>query len=379
MKSRGMRTGVVGPVETRTVTIPVSLFIRGLQLVERGRFDTFDSAVAAGLELLTRSGNDSPDLRRGAHASHVRGPHQKAPVGLLRVEDAPIASAHLPRVQDGTVPTSNRTSPVRSAWPILGFTASRLLPMKAVLRAIAKMAVGQSSPMLDLDTLRSSLGAEAIGWRAALEVVDGQRETARGERLTTGFPSLVRDGQRSVRRFIDTYLGTFYRDGRAAGAPAYLGFVDMEIDEHGGKAGLTLPGLRFAQLPNGVFDSGGARFPPFDAEESDFFVRHLARAHLAEAEHMGEYLLLLSQHPGVERDAACSAMRQFYVRFWTPNDLTSEMVNSLRMSVHSRCQELGLAVAEHEGRSAGYRITELGERTLDLLRSLKSTPDEAGT
>ncbi len=241
------------------------------------------------------------------------------------------------------------------------------------------MAAGRSRPLLDLDTLRTSLGMEAIAWRAALEIVDGHRETARGERLTTGFPSFARDGERSVRRFIDTYLGTLYSDGRATGAPAYLGFVDIQMDEHGGKAGLTPSGLRFAQLPNEVLDGGEANFPPFNPDETDFFVRHLAGAHLAEAEHVGEYLLLLSQRPGVQRDAACSAMRRFYVRFWAPNDLTADMVNSLRMSVHSRCQELGLAVAEHEGRTAGYRITELGARALGLLQSLKSTPGEAGT
>jgi hypothetical protein len=251
--------------------------------------------------------------------------------------------------------------------------------MKSVLRGIAEMASGQAGPYLDLEALRSALGDEALDWRAALEVVDGQRETTRGERLTTGFPSLSRDADRSVRRFIDTYLGSFYGDGRVVGAPAYLGFLDMVKDDEGEKAGLTPSGLSFAQMRNGVLDNGEARFPPFDPEEADFYVRHVAAAHLAEAEHMGEYLLLLSQRPGVERDAACSAMRRFYVRFWPPNDLTPDMVNSLRMSVHSRCQELGLAIAEHTGRSAGYRITELGERTLGLLRSLKSTPNEVTT
>lgn len=379
MKPRDVRTGVVGPVETRTVAIPVSLFIRGLQLVERGRFDTFDSAVAAGLELLTRSGTASPNARRVARTSHSQGVHSGPHAGPSRVADAAAIPSRLPHVQSGTVPTSDRGSTARSAWPILGFTASRLLPMKAVLRGIAEMAAGQSSPMLDLEALRSSLGAEAIGWRAALEAVDDQRRISRGERLATGFPSFARDGERSVRRFMDTYLGTLYSDGRAAGAPAYLGFVDMEMDEHGGRVGLTPSGLRFAQLPNGVLDVGEARFPPFGAEETGFFVRHLAGTHLAEAEHVGEYLVLLTERPGVQRDAACSAMRRFYVRFWAPNDLTADMVNSMRMSVHSRCQELGLAVAEHEGRSAGYRITELGARTLGLLQSLKSTPGEAET
>ncbi len=376
MRRRGAAPRMPGPFETRTVTLPVSLFIRGLQLVDIGRFDSFDSAVAAGLELLTRSESAMAERLKGAGNSYgQQGARPRAsPAGLPLTAEVQSPHARLPRAPREAVLTSSKASPSRSAWPILGFTAARILPMKAVLRGIAEAAVGQPSPLLDLGSLRSQLGVEALAWRAALEAVDDQRRLARGERLTTGFPSFARDGERSVRRFLDAYLGTFYSDGRVAGAPAYVGFVDMNMNDQGGRVGLTAPGLRFAQLPNSVFDRGEARFPPFSPEEADFYIRHVASAHLAEAEHMGEYLHLLRQRPGVDRDAAGSAMRRFYVRFWTPNNLTPDMVNSLRMSVHSRCQELGLAVADHDGRTAGYRITELGERTLSSLQSLESIP-----
>jgi hypothetical protein len=367
------------PLETREVAIPVPLFIRGLQLVENGRFDSFDSVVAAGLDILTRPHTAVRSFRtRGPRSSIGIRPANLA-VGSKGAAILSPSTPSLPAVPISGVPTSVGPPAGASAWPILAFTVPRLLPVKAVLRAVAEVAVTEAKQRVDIDTIQSRLGVQAFGWRAALEALDLRRTAAKGERLATGFPSMARDGERSLRRFIDTYLGGFYADGRATGALVHLGFLDMLKGEEGDEAGLTPAGLAFAGLRNPVMDGGEARFPPFTPEETDFFIRHLAGAHLAEAEHMGEYLLLLSQRRGVERDAICSAMRRFYVRFWTPNDLTADMVNSLRMSVHSRCQELGLAVAEHEGRNAGYRITEFGERTLGFLQSLKSTPDKAGT
>ena len=379
MKRGGSAEGLTVPLETREVAIPVPLFIRGLQLVENGRFDSFDSVVAAGLDVLTRPRTSVRTSRTRSHRSSNGIRPANVAVGATRAAILGTSTPSLPLAPKTGVPTSVGPSAVASAWPILAFTVPRLLPVKAVLRAVAEVTLTEAKRRVGINTIQSRLGVEAFGWRAALEALDLRRTAARGERLATGFPNIARDGQRSLRRFTDTYLGGLYANGRAMGAPVHLGFLDMQRSEHGEEAGLTPAGLAFAGLRNPVMDGGEARFPPFTPEETDFFIRHLARAHLAEAEHMGEYLLLLSQRHGVERDAVCSAMRRFYVRFWTPNDLTADMVNSLRMSVHSRCQELGLAVAEHEGRSAGYGITEFGERTLGFLQSLKSTPDKAGT
>jgi hypothetical protein len=373
--SAGKKAGV--PIETRAVAIPVPLFIRGLQMVEHGRFDSFDSVVAAGLELVTRRANNSRNLLANARKSPTPPVRQTQMSTMARYEAALHVAPDLPRAPNGNVPTSPRTSAVQSAWPILAFTVARLLPVKAVLRAVAEIAGAEASALVDLDSLRANLGGRALGWRAAIEVVDGQREIARGERLATGFPNVARDGERSVRRFVDTYLGGFYTDGRVVGAPFHLGFLNIVKNSNGGMAGMTLAGLSFAQLENPVMDHGEACFPPMTEEEAEFYVRHVAAAHLAEAEQIGEYLLLLRQRPGVGRDVASTAMRRFYLRFWPPNELTVDMVNSLRTAVHSRCQELGLARAEHSGRGASYHLTELGERSLGLLQSLKSTQGDA--
>ena len=325
--------------------------------------------------MLTRPGTATRRPRKTSRGGPVLGTTALPTVRVNQSATLAPAPHGFPPPPTGRVPTSDGQYSVTSAWPILSFNAPRLLPVKAVLRVVAEVAKAEAEPWVSLGELRSRLGVIGLGWRASLEALDGQRDPGRGERLATGFPSASRDGERSVRRFLDSNLGAFYSDGRVVGAPAHLGFLDLVKGEQGEKVVLTPAGLSFAQLRNSVLDGQEARFPPFTTEETDFYVRHVARARPAEAEHMREYMLLLSQRPGVGRDAASAAMRRFYVRFWPPNELTPDMVGSLRMAVHSRCQELGLAVAEHLGHSAKYRISELGERTLGLLQSSKASSD----
>ena len=79
---------------------------------------------------------------------------------------------------------------------------------------------------------------------------------------------------------------------------------------------------------------------------------------------MRYYVGMIREMGQASRSALVLRMRNFYVRFWSPLDLNAGMIESMRATLHSRCQELGFVKTEREGRIASYTVTEFGESWL---------------
>jgi hypothetical protein len=357
------------PFDERVVRLPVSTVIRVLQLVEKGVFPSFDAAVVAGLDSLTLG-------------QHVVAPTSRVRLAPTRVgfsEQAatspPVEAAGLlgrPASYELVLPTS--AVPInRVAWKLLGFTASRFFPIKVALRMLAAELGRPGSPFVDLNDFRERIGARAVEWGAWLANLDSRTKRPRGERVATGFPTPGREQWKSVERFLDSYVASTYRDGRAVGAAVYLGYVGLNIGAGGPiQIGLTERGLAFARLVSPVLDNSENRFPPFSSDEVETLVNDIADRSQLEASHILHYLTLLRDRPGVSRQSAIAFMRPFYERVWDPTQLTPALVESMRMAVHSRTQELGFAETSREGREVAYRLSERGQWAVDTLRRILS-------
>jgi hypothetical protein len=260
----------------------------------------------------------------------------------------------------------------------MAFTAPRFLPLKAALRFVAATLARSDEPSLPLESVRDKVGILALESGTWLSHLDESAERGRGQRLATGFPAPGKEEQRSLERFLDAYVGSTYRDGRATGVASYLGYASVTTDPSGRAViGLTDNGLRFARLPNSVMDDGENRFPPFGPGEVGLLLRDIANRSRLEAEHMLQYLALLRDRPQISREGANASMRSFYERVWDPTQLTGALVDSMRMAVHSRCQELGLAVSIRYGRNVAYQLSDAGLQSVNALRGLLKVSPEA--
>jgi hypothetical protein len=365
------------PVDERLVRLPVATVIRVLRQVEDGTFPTFDAAVAAALEALiaTKTGTGILNRRLATAAPPVVTGSADNPV---RVAVAPpFPRAGLPYAISETV---QQVSINQSAWKLMAFTAPRFLPLKAGLRFVVTAIARSGQASLPLDTIRDKVGVLALELGAWLAQLDEGADRGRGQRLATGFPAAGQDERKSLERFLDAYIGTTYRDGRATGVAPYLGYAGVTTDPSGHiMIGLTETGHRFTRLPNPVLDRGENRFPPFSPDEVSLLLGDIASRSRLEAEHMLQYLLLLRDRPQLSREAASASMRSFYERVWDPTQLTGALVDSMRMAVHGRCQELGLTISIHDGRHVAYQLTDAGHQSLNVLRDLlKVSPEVTG-
>jgi hypothetical protein len=154
-----------------------------------------------------------------------------------------------------------------------------------------------------------------------------------------------------------------------------LGLAGLEGPTEASRIGLTEAGLAFARLGNHVLDEGRNAFPPLSEQENEFILSQLEDHCPREVAHMSSYLKSLRDHPNADRETVDRLMLSFYEQMWNPLNLSHELIDSTRGSVHSRCVELGLAVTHKNGKASRYAATERGLR---WLSSQSIRQDRAG-
>ncbi len=368
-----MAEGSAAPIDERLVKLPVGIVIRVLRLVEGHEYATFDAVVAAALAAFVEGRSDRTEGRLGAEPSASRGTPPQSGASLTIKDRPPI---HPTSPDD--FPVVDPLPPKRLAWGLMGFTAPRYFPLKVGLRLAAGYISASGRRGIPVSQLPQLLGPLAVDWRTWLDRADKQSARPRGERLSTGLPAPGPDQWKSIDRFTEAYLAASYRDGRVIGSAAFLGYAGVFAEGGGSPTfGLTNAGISFASLENPVLDTSNVSYPPFNANEVDVILRDLAYRSRAETEHVLTYLSALRDNPGISRPRASASLRPFYERIWNPTALTPAIVESMRIAIHSRCQELGLARAVREGGSVSYHLTDAGREAAERLRALITSAQPA--
>ncbi len=350
------------PAEERLVKLSVWAEIQGLGLVEQGLFPSFDEMVETAVVALASG------FTTGSSHRPVRGRArpERAQVDADELTVPYVAKMNPPDLTWTSEWGSLNFTPVpavpqdRLVSPILQFTIPRLLPVKLWTRVLLSELGGRGRPWIDLDEADRILGPQALQWREYLYRLDRSSNRTRGKRLSTALPSGKRDVGKSLSRFRSAYAGFGYKDGRLYGAAPFLGFTSLEGSQDDLRVGLTENGFHFATMENPVFDGEKNVFPPFSEDEVNFLLTKLSDRSPTEAEHVAFYLRHLRDATESTRESVNRAMRHFYETIWNPLTLTDGLVDSTRMALHSRCQELGLAGTVRIGRKATYLATADG-------------------
>ena len=350
--------GRLTPKEEITLRLSVSVIIKGMQLVESGRFDTFDQVVEEGIIAL------SNDKRIQEPRSNY---FQITPATTSVIESEDLDVPLITEKEYETLPTVSPIDPQRLAEKLLPITVQRLLPIKFCLCVLASEIRKRGEPYISNEQYRLELTQKASKWRKILEIKDKSIGRARGERLSSTFPTSNSDIQKSLRRFFDSIVGYQYIDGRQSGAFSFLGFASISVDESGNRIGITDAGFRFAKMYNPIINGNENIFPPFSEEERAFLFNHILERSPMEAAHIVYYMKALRDNQSIGRKDLMRRMRVFYERLWNPLELTNAMVDSLRGGVNGRCVELGLAQTKKEGKTASYVPTELGLQWIERI------------
>jgi len=339
-----------GPRQKLTVEIPVNSLIQALEFVASGRFSNVDEVVAAGIETL-----------RARSVSRPRPLHR-----LEETISIPLGSVSQPL--DLGWGSSNPSPQTVGPLPIstlphalIPITVPRFLPCKLLLRFLAGSLVKADADTVEACSFRNQVRYAAFSWTDYVRRLDQQTDQPRGRRLSTAFPDVARDQEKSISRFLEAYVGSPYASGpKVGGALPFLGFVAQIGPPGHVRIGITQAGVEFARVLNPVLDEAEISFPPFRNDEIALVMKAITTRAPAELDLMRYYVELINQMGRASRDALTARMRNFYVRFWSPLDLNAGMIESMRATLHSRCQELGLVKTDREARIASYTVTETG-------------------
>ncbi len=335
-----------------TVEVPLRSLIHALELVDSGRFQGLDELIAAAIEAMY--------AKQGRAGILVGG--QGEPV--LPTEP-PRRAADLEGADFREPQTVEPLPPASRPHPLLPIIVPRLFPCKLTLRHLSRALGEAGSEYMPAEEARKQLRYKAFSWTASLKQLDIGGGMRIGERLATAFPTANRDQERSMNRFLEAFLGSAYTSSPVvSGALPFLGFVSLVGPAGHEKVGITKAGLEFAKTANPVLDEGETMFPPFRNEEVAQLLAAIDARAPEEMEHMRVYIQAVRDLGRASRAALVAKMRTFYVRFWSPHDLSPGMVESLRATVNSRCQELGLVRTQRSGRTAAYELTDAGARWL---------------
>lgn len=348
------------PKEEITLHLSVSSIIKGMQLVESGRFDTFDQVIEEGITALSfvkKMRESQPNYS------------QKTSTTTSVIESYKLDVPPITEKNYETLPTVSPIDPQRLAEKLLPITVQRLLPLKFCLCVLAAEIRKKGETYISLERYQSELTQIAPTWRKNLEIKDQAASRARGERLSSTFPSSNSDLQKSLQRFLDSIVGYQYIDGRQSGALSFLGFASISVEGNKNRIGITNAGLQFAKMTNPIINSNENVFPPFSEKEREFLLNHILERSSTESAHIAYYMKTLIDNQSIGRRDLIRRMRVFYERIWNPLELTPAMVDSLRGGVNGICVELGLARTKKEGKITTYIPTDLGLQWIEKIEN----------
>jgi hypothetical protein len=131
----------------------------------------------------------------------------------------------------------------------------------------------------------------------------------------------------------------------------------------------TVLGWEFARLPNPVLDEWGSGIlgsPNLSRQDREFYVLRVASGVPAEREAFAQVLTALSESPQTPQSLAGR------VRPVVAAGSSENVITTTRSGLLGRMADVGAISRQPKGRSALYRITELGQRFLELAHGEES-------
>jgi hypothetical protein len=230
------------------ITLSTEALRRGLDLVERGAYESLDAAVDALLL------NGSAPTRGGPSKASAMSP--RAADDLLQLLERPAEQPMADLAEAAEAPRGN-----------LLFLTNRLNPLKVSARVLASLARAGEWPELNGFQVAASRGARELGLRIRAE----DREVGRrgAAKRFVGYP-VGDDTDAALGRFISSFTIEEV-GGRTVGPLAVLGLAAL-VD---GRAVLTEAGWRLAAAPNPLLDGGDGSL---GREEIEIFKERLCAA-----------------------------------------------------------------------------------------------------
>jgi hypothetical protein len=299
---------------------------------------------------------DAKSKGLGSEASLPNIPTQVPEIFLLDdVGGEPSSFASLP----GDVWAGGQKVPLER-W-IFG-QYNRLLPAKASCRALVHLSSGKPDGV-PLSEAASRVSEEALNLGNFLAHRDKQSGTKRDNSLSTAFPSLVREVEKSQLRYANHFVASVSKQGRVSGL-----LIDLKLINYtSGKnphLKLTEPGWRFATLRNPILDGGTAdTTQKFTAEEKSFLLDHISSS--VPAEDFAYRAILAAVDEGAKTPEELDSALQRYVSKDAGRNLTKSFLASQRSGTISRMADLGLITRERDGVKVSYVITDLGKQFVE--------------
>lgn len=236
---------------------------------------------------------------------------------------------------------------------------NRLLPAKASCRALAHLLNGKLNGV-SLDEAASRISEEALTLGNFLAQHDKENSTKRDNSLSTAFPSLGREVEKSRLRYANQFVATVSKQGRVSGL-----LIDLKLINHtGGKnpcLKLTEAGWRFAALQNPILDSGMPEIgQKFTVEEKSLLLDHISSS--VPAEDFAYRAILAAADEGAKTPVKLDFALQRYISQDADRNFSKSFLASQRSGAVSRMADLELIARERDGVKVSYVVTDLGRQ-----------------
>lgn len=235
---------------------------------------------------------------------------------------------------------------------------NKLLPAKASCRALAHL-LNDKPDGIPLDEAASRISEEALTLGLFLAYHDRQNGTARDEALSTAFPSLSREVEKSRLRFANQFVASINKQGQMSGL-----LIDLKLVNRIGRTPhlkLTEAGWRFATLPNLILDAEAPETTrKFTREEESFLLNHISNS--VPIEDFAYRAILTAVAEGATTPEKLDSALQRYVSQDAERNLTKSFLTSQRSGAVSRMADLDLIARVRDGVRVSYVVTNLGKQ-----------------
>ncbi len=230
---------------------------------------------------------------------------------------------------------------------------NRIFPVKLIVRVLANLMLITQGP-IDLEEFKKRTADLARELGRRLNDFDRLEQRGAGQKLATALP-IGDDYSKSIRRFVNQFIGSLDRNGKMIGSAPKHEFVSI-IEPKTPKIGLTKTGLAFARLSNPILDSSSWDTSLSD-KEVQFYLKHVRKLIPAEADLMD--LVLSSIDRGYNSPEKLKEVVANY-----DSNLKPTKANTIRSGLIGRLSELGLISIIRTGRMIRYELTKTGRKQL---------------
>ena len=236
---------------------------------------------------------------------------------------------------------------------------NKLLPTKVSCRALAHLLNNKPNGV-PLAPSTSEIAEEALALGIFLADHDKKHGTKRDHALSTAFPSLNREVEKSRLRYASQFVAGVNKRGQISGL-----LTDLKLVNHTGSKKpylkLTKAGWNFVVLRNPVLDNDTPKIiERLSIAEKHFLLDHISSS--VPAEDFAYRTILAKVEVGANTPDKLDSALQEYVSKDKSKNLTKSFLASQRSGAVSRMADLGLIGRERNGVKVLYVVTDLGKQ-----------------